>query len=99
MAIYEETDSRLIQLEKLRAHVLRTMRTWRPERFSSPQLFQERIAFGERCVTNLELAIEREIKGCQAGKDGDCYWKACPQLRDGEPGKTGRHCPLDVTDE
>ena len=33
---------------------------------------------------------------CRAGKDGDCTWKQCPQLSDGEPRKTGRHCPLDV---
>jgi len=32
---------------------------------------------------------------CHAGKDGDCIWDECPQLRDGEPKKTGRHCPLD----
>lgn len=32
---------------------------------------------------------------CHAGKDGECNWKNCPQNRDGEPGKTGRHCPLD----
>lgn len=31
---------------------------------------------------------------CQAGRDGDCWWAACPQKRDGEPYKTGRSCPL-----
>lgn len=35
---------------------------------------------------------------CQAGKDGDCIDPCCPQLRDGEPAKRGRHCPLDVRD-
>jgi hypothetical protein len=33
---------------------------------------------------------------CHAAMDGDCSWSECPQLRDGEPKKTGRHCPLDV---
>jgi len=33
---------------------------------------------------------------CHADRDGDCSWRECPQLRDGEPKKTGRHCPLDV---
>lgn len=33
---------------------------------------------------------------CHAGKDGDCIWKNCPQLRDGEPVKSGRRCPLDI---
>ncbi len=35
---------------------------------------------------------------CHANRDGECDWKDCPQLRDGEPPKSGRHCPLD-TDE
>lgn len=33
---------------------------------------------------------------CHADRDGDCDWSECPQTRDGEPAKTGRHCPLDV---
>lgn len=38
--------------------------------------------------------------GCHANDDGDCAWQNCPQLRDNEPKKTGRHCPRDyrVTD-
>ena len=32
---------------------------------------------------------------CQSGSDGDCSFKDCPQLKDNEPEKTGRHCPLD----
>ncbi len=35
---------------------------------------------------------------CQSGRDGDCNWSACPQLRDNEPATTGRHCPLDEED-
>jgi len=31
---------------------------------------------------------------CHAGMDGECYWIGCPQLRDGEPEKSGRSCPL-----
>lgn len=34
--------------------------------------------------------------GCHADRDGDCTWVECPQLRDGEPEKSGRHCPLDT---
>jgi DNA adenine methylase len=37
-----------------------------------------------------------ELKRCQAARDGECNDVQCPQLRDGEPAKTGRHCPLDV---
>lgn len=32
---------------------------------------------------------------CAAGRDGDCVHPQCPQRRDGEPLKSGRHCPLD----
>ena len=35
------------------------------------------------------------LQTCKSGSDGDCNWKECPQLKDGEPEKTGRHCPLD----
>lgn len=31
---------------------------------------------------------------CRSASDGDCDWPGCPQLRDGEPAKTGRACPL-----
>lgn len=31
---------------------------------------------------------------CHAQKDGDCTWAQCPQLRDGEPMRTSRACPL-----
>jgi len=33
---------------------------------------------------------------CHAGRDGDCIDKRCPQVRDGEPLNSGRHCPLDL---
>ena len=36
---------------------------------------------------------------CQADDDGYCEWEECPQLRDGEPAATGRHCPLDKCKE
>ena len=33
---------------------------------------------------------------CRSDEDGECDWKKCPQKRDDEPKKTGRHCPYDV---
>lgn len=33
---------------------------------------------------------------CHSGEDGECNWSECPQNRDNEPEKTGRHCPLDI---
>lgn len=35
-----------------------------------------------------------ELTDCHAGKDGECNHPNCPQIRDGEPEKTGRSCPL-----
>lgn len=40
----------------------------------------------------------RYMTRCQADCDDYCDWKDCPQLRDGEPDKSGRHCPLDAED-
>lgn len=37
----------------------------------------------------------RRMTRCQSDDDGHCEFKECPQLRDGEPNKSGRHCPLD----
>lgn len=34
------------------------------------------------------------VEGCHADHDGDCTHKDCPQLRDGEPRKSHRSCPL-----
>ena len=33
---------------------------------------------------------------CRAASDGECHWPLCPQERDGEPQRSGRHCPLDA---
>jgi hypothetical protein len=40
-----------------------------------------------------------KIERCHADRDGDCNHPNCPQLRDGEPAKTGRHCPIDTWHE
>ncbi len=36
---------------------------------------------------------------CHANRDGECVHERCPQLRDNEPHKSGRHCPLDKEDD
>lgn len=56
----------------------------------APLLDQFLAAAKEAGVTHLALTR------CAAGKDGDCTHWLCPQLRDGEPKATGRHCPLDT---
>ena len=48
-------------------------------------------------VNNLAVEHLRSLAhGCRAGRDGDCIWEHCPQLRDGEPAQSHRHCPLDT---
>ena len=52
------------------------------------------------CYYGLARPCEKQAGvRCHAGQDGDCVWEGCPQLRDGEPAKSGRHCPLDVGDD
>jgi hypothetical protein len=36
-----------------------------------------------------------DCERCHSDDHGECSWEGCPQLRDGEPAVTGRHCPLD----
>lgn len=42
------------------------------------------------------VAALTPLTRCAAGRDGECAHADCPQLRDGEPLKSGRHCPLDT---
>jgi hypothetical protein len=50
---------------------------------------------GARITPTKPLKVLRDDPNtCHAGRDGDCYWQRCPQLRDGEPKKSGRSCPL-----
>jgi protein gp37 len=42
------------------------------------------------------MDIQKYLERCHADRDGDCNHPGCPQIRDGEPIKTGRHCPLDT---
>lgn len=37
---------------------------------------------------------EARLTQCAAAWDGECAHMDCPQVRDGEPHKTGRACPL-----
>lgn len=50
------------------------------------------------------IAMRRRALGithneCHSASDGECDWSECPQIRAGEPAKTGRHCPLHVTED
>ncbi|MGB8422244.1 DUF7446 family protein [Paraburkholderia sp.] len=61
---------------------------------------QEKINESREIVAARLQHLERPLNGrCAAGNDGECSHSQCPQLRDGEPMKSGRHCPLDVQEE
>lgn len=38
----------------------------------------------------------KPLTRCAAGRDGECNHPQCPQIRDDEPKKSGRHCPVDT---
>lgn len=54
-----------------------------------------RITAKRRAPIIRELRLGPNGPRCRAAKDGDCSWVDCPQLRDDEPAKSGRHCPID----
>jgi hypothetical protein len=57
--------------------------------------------FGNDPVEVFAIRVQdRPLNGrCAANNDGDCDHRDCPQLRDGEPVKSGRHCPFDQQQE
>lgn len=66
---------------------------------------KDRLAAAQHEVSLLEgqiVAREKErrnsqpLKTCACDDDGCCDHPQCPQLRDNEPDKTGRSCPLIV---
>lgn len=65
------------------------------EWWQSEAMRAEIIEAGKRCG----LPVESVGLYCQSQRDGDCEWASCPQIKDGEPSKTGRHCPLDLHDD
>lgn len=46
-------------------------------------------------ITRAPRLPRADYPGCHSDNDGDCTWSGCPQLRDGEPERSGRHCPRD----
>lgn len=53
-------------------------------------------------MTDSKIAADDErtfLKYYASRNDGECFWAECPQLRDGEPARSHRHCPLDVDEE
>lgn len=69
-----------------------------PHNFPLLQWRSADVSLGTEIGTKLYLhprGVKGTLKRCAADRDGDCLASECPQVRDGEPAKTGRHCPLD----
>lgn len=49
---------------------------------------------GKPIPKSAQMSLELPLTRCAASRDGECTHKQCPQLRDNEPHKSGRHCPL-----
>jgi hypothetical protein len=65
--------------------------------WDAKDLIAELVARGAVVIeipSNLLPVELQAYRRCQAHKDGECTWALCPQIRDGEPKKSGRHCPL-----
>ena len=52
-------------------------------------------AIESREKTSKLVQIEPPLTRCAASRDGECFHAQCPQTKDGEPVKSGRHCPID----
>jgi hypothetical protein len=65
------------------------------EKLNTPDDLNEADDLAYRLSAALAAEPVGAADGCHAAKDGECFWEHCPQLRDGEPSATGRHCPRD----
>lgn len=87
---------------------------WKPPLGKAPayitgeQTRSELLQRAEKLADDAEALAERVsrgdtprpyLTGCAAGRDGECSDPRCPQLRDNEPGRSGRHCPLDAGED
>lgn len=74
-----------------------TCKRWSKDGCSIPSMHKKfglkMLPVGSGCLHHWHLGF------CQGASDGECIWKHCPQLRDGEPKRSGRHCPLDTRKE
>jgi hypothetical protein len=70
---------------------------------NTPEEQARETAFVERMIDKLEIPPSlskgmimppRPQGQCRSHSGGDCDWPGCPQLRDGEPARSGRSCPL-----
>ena len=66
----------------------------------APTVDTEQRTLDEHGQPRLHVSLSsHRMTRCQSDDDGACDWEGCPQNRDGEPHKSGRHCPLDKDPE
>lgn len=53
----------------------------------------------EAVLTKRREELRAKMGRCRSASDGECNAKDCPQLADGEPARSGRHCPIDHPDD
>jgi hypothetical protein len=62
-------------------------------------VYAEDLPVGAKLIVTARIELpptpEQPLVRCAAAKDGECFHSMCPQIRDGEPAKSGRHCPID----
>ena len=56
-------------------------------------------AAAAEAARTVEVFESAEPPTCHADRDGGCSWSECPQVRDGEPYRSGRHCPIAIPTE
>lgn len=61
-----------------------------------PEIWAGKVSSFRREYDQVPIPEGKSDLRCHSDRDGECAWSDCPQLRDGEPAKSDRHCPLDV---
>ena len=62
--------------------------------------YVERARSREKRSRDAWTRVLKAKRACLADSDGECSAEDyCPQLADGEPAKSGRHCPYDKRED
>lgn len=69
---------------------------WMHLPMDAPSSVQEKQDNADCSKISNGLEVHDDNGRCRANRDGECSWSDCPQSRDGEPHKSGRHCPRDI---
>ncbi|MES2048821.1 MAG: hypothetical protein V4447_10500 [Pseudomonadota bacterium] len=92
VSLEEHINAKLVQLQEENASLSAEVKALTDIKDAFEHAFADEAAVA---LKNVRLKALLPLKHCAAGRDGECAHKQCPQLCDGEPVKSGRHCPLD----